>query len=165
MEVGEEVDGRGERDQQSGNVDGDTRGRLGHGVRRSPLSGRSFIYLCSRSSRLPNIEETENAKGQVAKEHNERKKVNNNEEHPVATPVRFFPPFFADECLNLSSLVGAVYRPHMKQRSDVDIMRDAKLEAMGYAPQEDLKPRHDKPQMATDEMVRGTAPAGFVRCF
>ena len=46
----------------------------------------------------------------------------------------------------------------MKQRSDVDIMRDAKLEAMGYAPQEDRKPRHDKPQMATDEMVRGSAP-------
>jgi hypothetical protein len=52
----------------------------------------------------------------------------------------------------------------MKQRSDVDIMRDAKLEAMGYAPQEDRKPRHDKPQMATDEMVRGAAPMGVVRC-
>ena len=35
-------------------------------------------------------------------------------------------------------------------------MRDAKLEAMGLAPQEERKPRHDKPQMATDEMVRGT---------
>ena len=44
----------------------------------------------------------------------------------------------------------------MKQRSDVDIMRDAKLEAMGLAPQEERKPRQDKPQMATDEMVRGT---------
>ena len=45
----------------------------------------------------------------------------------------------------------------MKQKSDVEIMRDAKLEAMGLPPQEDRKPRHDKPQMATDEMVRGTA--------
>lgn len=35
-------------------------------------------------------------------------------------------------------------------------MRDAKLEAMGLLPQEDRKPRHDKPQMATDEMVCGT---------
>ncbi|KAI9574291.1 hepatocellular carcinoma-associated antigen 59-domain-containing protein [Boletus coccyginus] len=83
-------------------------------------------------SRLRNIEETEKAKRQVAEERKERKKVNNDEEHLVAT--RF-------------------YRPHMKQRSDVEIMRDAKLEAMGLPPQDERKPRHDKPQMATDEMV------------
>ena len=47
----------------------------------------------------------------------------------------------------------AVYRPHMKQKSDVEIMRDAKLEAMGLM-------RHDKPQMATDEPVGGYNPCG-----
>jgi len=83
-------------------------------------------------TRLRNIEETEKAKRQVAEERKERKKVNNDEEHLVAT--RF-------------------YRPHVKQKSDVEIMRDAKLEAMGLAPQDDRRPRHDKPQMATDEMV------------
>ena len=32
-------------------------------------------------------------------------------------------------------------------------MRDAKLEAMGLAPQEDRRPRGERPQMATDEVV------------
>lgn len=41
----------------------------------------------------------------------------------------------------------------MKQKSDVEIMREAKLEAMGLPALEERKPRHDKPQMATDEMV------------
>jgi len=83
-------------------------------------------------SRLRNIEETEKAKRQVAEERKERKKVNTDEEHLVAT--RF-------------------YRPHMKQKSDAEIMREAKLEAMGLPAQEERKQRHDKPQMATDEMV------------
>lgn len=45
-------------------------------------------------------------------------------------------------------------------KSDADIIRDAKLEAMGLPPAEDNephrgnRPRHDRPQMATDEMVR-----------
>ena len=86
--------------------------------------------------------------------------MNNDEEHLVATRcTSLLPPFsLRMECLIDApvALVCAVYRPHMKQRSDVDIMRDAKLEAMGLAPQEERKPRHDKPQMATDEMVRGT---------
>lgn len=32
-------------------------------------------------------------------------------------------------------------------------MRDAKLEAMGLAPQDDRRPRGERPQMATDEVV------------
>jgi len=48
----------------------------------------------------------------------------------------------------------------MKQKSDVEIMRDAKLEAMGLPPQDERKPRHDKPQMATDELVRGNSYGG-----
>jgi len=49
-----------------------------------------------------------------------------------------------------------VYRPNLKAKSDSDILRDAKLEAMGLPPQDD-PPRHsshDKVQMATDELAR-----------
>jgi len=82
--------------------------------------------------RLKNIEETEKAK-RVLTEGKERKKPSNNEEHLVAT--RF-------------------YRPNLKQKSDADIMRDAKMEAMGLRP-EDHEPqqKQTRNQMATDEMV------------
>ncbi|KAG9218650.1 hypothetical protein CCMSSC00406_0001236 [Pleurotus cornucopiae] len=85
-------------------------------------------------ARLKNIEETEKAKRVVAEERQERKKQPNGEEHLVAS--RF-------------------YRPNLKQKSDADIMRDAKLEAMGLPTQDDQprRPQHDRPQMATDEMV------------
>lgn len=36
-------------------------------------------------------------------------------------------------------------------------MREAKLEAMGLPLKEERRPRHDKPQMATDELVGGAA--------
>ncbi|KAK7470307.1 hypothetical protein VKT23_001738 [Stygiomarasmius scandens] len=84
-------------------------------------------------TRLKNIEETEKAKRVVAEERQERKKTNNDEEHLVAS--RF-------------------YRPNLKMKSDADIMRDAKLEAMGLPTQDDHPRRtQDKPQVATDEMV------------
>ena len=49
----------------------------------------------------------------------------------------------------------SVYRPNLKAKSDADILRDAKLEAMGLPPQDDApkKFHYDKPQMATDELV------------
>ncbi|KAG5340420.1 hypothetical protein C0989_001660 [Termitomyces sp. Mn162] len=86
-------------------------------------------------ARLKNIEETEKAKRVVAEERQERRKPINDEEHLVAT--RF-------------------YRPNLKAKSDADILRDAKLEAMGLPPQED-EPRHsnhERQQIATDEQVR-----------
>ncbi|THV08231.1 hypothetical protein K435DRAFT_771786 [Dendrothele bispora CBS 962.96] len=84
-------------------------------------------------TRLKNIEETEKAKRVVAEERHERKRTNNDEEHLVAS--RF-------------------YRPNLKMKSDADIMRDAKLEAMGLSTQSDHPRRtQDKPQVATDEMV------------
>ncbi|KAJ7223911.1 hepatocellular carcinoma-associated antigen 59-domain-containing protein [Mycena rebaudengoi] len=86
-------------------------------------------------TRLKNIEETEKAKRVVAEGRQEqRKKVNNDEEHLVAS--RF-------------------YRPNLKTKSDADILRDAKLEAMGMPPQDEHPRRnHQEPaQMATDEMV------------
>ncbi|KAL0950237.1 hypothetical protein HGRIS_010223 [Hohenbuehelia grisea] len=83
-------------------------------------------------ARLKNIEETEKAKRVVAEERQDRKRSNNDEGHLVAS--RF-------------------YRPDLRQKSDADIMRDAKLEAMGVAPRDDSQRRQDRPQMATDEMV------------
>ncbi|KAG5639669.1 hypothetical protein H0H81_005852 [Sphagnurus paluster] len=85
-------------------------------------------------ARLKNIEETEKAKRVVAEERQDRRKPNNDEEHLAAS--RF-------------------YRPNLKAKSDADILRDAKLEAMGLPPQDD-QPRqstHDRQQMATDELV------------
>ncbi|KAI0080800.1 hypothetical protein K474DRAFT_1589006 [Panus rudis PR-1116 ss-1] len=86
-------------------------------------------------TRLKNIEETEKAKRMLAEERKERerKKVNDDEEHLAAT--RF-------------------YRPNLKAKSDADIIRDAKLEAMGLQPEDHEPRRHnDRPQMATDEVV------------
>ncbi|RXW25425.1 hypothetical protein EST38_g416 [Candolleomyces aberdarensis] len=87
-------------------------------------------------TRLKNIEETEKAKRQVAEERNEKKKVSNDEEHLVAS--RF-------------------YRPNLRAKSDADILRDAKLEAMGLPPQDGAnhshRSNHERTQMATDEMV------------
>ncbi|KAJ7682371.1 hepatocellular carcinoma-associated antigen 59-domain-containing protein, partial [Mycena polygramma] len=86
-------------------------------------------------TRLKNIEETEKAKRVVAEGRQEpRKKSNNDEEHLAAS--RF-------------------YRPNLKTKSDADILRDAKLEAMGMPVQDDQPRRanHDGAQMATDEMV------------
>lgn len=50
-----------------------------------------------------------------------------------------------------------VYRPNLKAKSDADILRDAKLEAMGMPPQDDSArgpSNQEKTQMATDEIVR-----------
>jgi len=86
-------------------------------------------------TRLKNIEETEKAKRVVAEGRQEqRRKVNNDEEHLVAS--RF-------------------YRPNLKTKSDADILRDAKLEAMGMPVQDDQPRRTNEggAQMATDELV------------
>ncbi|EEB89643.1 hypothetical protein MPER_12237 [Moniliophthora perniciosa FA553] len=85
-------------------------------------------------ARLKNIEETEKAKRVVAEDRSDKRTVPKGEEHLVA--ARF-------------------YRPNLKAKSDADIMRDAKLEAMGLQLQ-DEQPRRanqDRPQIATDELV------------
>ena len=56
-----------------------------------------------------------------------------------------------------------VYRPNLKAKSDADIMRDAKLEAMGLRPDDHEHRRpSDRAQMATDELVR-LAPFSLTR--
>lgn len=85
-------------------------------------------------TRLKNIEETEKAKRTLTEERKDRKKKSDGEEHLAAS--RF-------------------YRPNLKTKSDADIIRDAKLEAMGMLPEEreHRRPHHERTQMATDELV------------
>ncbi|RPD66907.1 hypothetical protein L227DRAFT_8356 [Lentinus tigrinus ALCF2SS1-6] len=84
-------------------------------------------------ARLKNIEETEKAKRQISEQRKERSRQTDDEAHLATT--RF-------------------YRPNLKAKSDADIMRDAKLEAMGLRP-DDHEPRRtsERVQMATDEIV------------
>ncbi|KLO19910.1 hypothetical protein SCHPADRAFT_817390 [Schizopora paradoxa] len=84
-------------------------------------------------TRLKNIEETEKAKRMVADSRKDMKRQRNDEEHLVAT--RFF-------------------KPNTRQKSDADIIRDAKLDAMGLRA-EDHEPRQhrERVQTATDEIV------------
>lgn len=108
--------------------------------------------FCLISARLKNIEETEKAKRVVAEERQERKKaVSNDEEHLVATRCEWFGFYCAGRECNYHT----VYRPNLKAKSDADILRDAKLEAMGLPPQDETpkKSHYERPQMATDELV------------
>ncbi|KIY52321.1 hypothetical protein FISHEDRAFT_35379 [Fistulina hepatica ATCC 64428] len=84
-------------------------------------------------ARLKNIEETEKAKRVVA--------------------VGRHDPKMTDDEARL--VANRFYRPNLKTKSDAEIMRDAKLEAMGLAPASNRPHRtnHDRPQMATDEIV------------
>jgi hypothetical protein len=79
----------------------------------------------------------------------QRKKVNNDEEHLVASRC-MSSPFSLGRSLNRHP----VYRPNLKTKSDADILRDAKLEAMGMPVQDDQPRRtnHEGAQMATDEL-------------
>jgi len=84
-------------------------------------------------ARLKNIEETEKAKRVAAEERDRQQaiRLNPDEAHLVAT--RF-------------------YNPHLQHQSEAQMLRNAKLEAMGKPPVEP-KPRQDRPQRATDEIV------------
>jgi len=82
-------------------------------------------------NRLKNIEDTEKAK-RVLNETKGERKPQNPEAHLVAT--RF-------------------YQPNLKQKSDADIMRDAKMEAMGLRPEDHEPPKHKQSRMATDDVV------------
>jgi hypothetical protein len=55
--------------------------------------------------------------------------------------------------INISSLLRAVYRPSLRAKSDADIIRDARREALGLPPAVEEEDRARGPRMATDEMV------------
>ena len=47
-----------------------------------------------------------------------------------------------------------VYRPNLKAKSDADILRDAKLEAMGLRPEDhEYRRNSERAQVATDDIV------------
>ncbi|VDB89941.1 unnamed protein product [Peniophora sp. CBMAI 1063] len=86
-------------------------------------------------ARLKNIEETEKAKQDMAHERQARKRlVPSDEQHLVNQ--RF-------------------YQPNLRMKSDADIIRDAKREAMGLPPQEEeeYRPRNQHGQVATDDLA------------
>ncbi|KAL1939940.1 hypothetical protein VTO73DRAFT_9275 [Trametes versicolor] len=87
----------------------------------------------SSSARLKNIEETEKAKCQIAEQRKDKQKQGDDEAHLAGSQF---------------------YRPNLRAKSDTDILRDAKLEAMGLNPEDHEVCQHsDRPQMAMDEMV------------
>ncbi|KAF7332405.1 hypothetical protein MKEN_00122300 [Mycena kentingensis (nom. inval.)] len=85
-------------------------------------------------SRLKNIEETEKAKRDVA----EGRKVHGHQVNPEEAHL----------------VASRFHRPGLKMKSDADILRDAKLEAMGLpAPEEHARRNEGGAQLATDELV------------
>ena len=51
-------------------------------------------------------------------------------------------------------MANAVYRPSLRAKSDADIIRDARREALGLPPAVEEEDRaRGGPRMATDEMV------------
>ena len=103
------------------------------------------------STRLKNIEETEKAKRAAAEQRRERR--NEDEERLAATRCK--PSIFLTRPFFILTIVLLVYKPNLRQKSDADIIRDAKLEAMGLRPDdhEHRRPHNDRPQTATDELV------------
>ena len=94
----------------------------------------------------------------MAEDRKDRNVVNNDEEHLAASRCKYFACFAHTPSVSDTD-IGAVYRPNLKQKSDADILRDAKLEAMGLPPQEDRRNHnHGGAQMATDEVVRAFSP-------
>ncbi|KAH9026454.1 hepatocellular carcinoma-associated antigen 59-domain-containing protein [Lactarius hengduanensis] len=83
-------------------------------------------------TRLRNIEETEKAKITLSHGRSRDRKQPDDEAHLVAT--RF-------------------YRPSLRAKSDADIIRDARREALGLPPAVEEEDRGRGPRMATDEMV------------
>jgi hypothetical protein len=99
------------------------------------------------SNRLKNIEDTEKAK-RVLNETKGERKPQNPEAHLVATRCTSVPSFHPT-----AHQLGVVYQPNLRQKSDADIMRDAKLEAMGLRPEDHEQPKHKQSRMATDDVV------------
>lgn len=105
------------------------------------------------SNRLKNIEETEKAKRTVDENRQQRKKVKTDEEHLVAQRCMYF--IFFPSGWFVFLIQSAVYRPGYRTKSDAEILRDAKREAMGLPPEEESPRRtnYERNQMATDEIV------------
>jgi hypothetical protein len=110
------------------------------------------------STRLRNIEETEKAKLSLSHgrpREPKHRKVPDEEAHLAATRcASMLIPFLCWKS-NFVDFVLIVYRPALRAKSDADIIRDARREALGLPPaahdEEERGPRG--PRMATDEQV------------
>ncbi|KAH8984240.1 hepatocellular carcinoma-associated antigen 59-domain-containing protein [Lactarius akahatsu] len=100
-------------------------------------------------TRLRNIEETEKAKITLSHGRSRDRKQPDDEAHLVATrcTLSFTSPS------QPKHLLCAVYRPSLRAKSDADIIRDARREALGLPPTVEEEDRGRGPRMATDEMV------------
>ena len=127
---------------------------------RVQFSCRLPLLTVSPSTRLKNIEETEKAKRQISEMRKERSRQADDEAHLAAARCTYIIPFLSLCCLEHTCLSSRlVYRPNLKAKSDADIMRDAKLEAMGLRPDDhEYRRPSDRAQMATDEMVSSFTP-------
>jgi hypothetical protein len=111
-----------------------------------PLS--LLVLITTTSTRLRNIEETEKAKLTLSHGRSRDRKQPDDEAHLVATRCTL-----SFSLINISSLSHAVYRPSLRAKSDADIIRDARREALGLPPSVEEEDRARGPRMATDEMV------------
>ena len=101
---------------------------------------------------MKNIEETEKVKRIIAEERNDKRRANDEEAHLSAARCAYILVStvrkVAERC------VFIVYQPNLKAKSDADIIRDAKLAAMGLLPEEhEPRRQSERSQMATDEIV------------
>jgi len=103
------------------------------------------------STRLRNIEETEKAKLTLSQGRTRDHKTPDDEAHLAATRCGSF--LFALHALTLVNLPRIVYRPALRAKSDADIIRDARREALGLPPAHEEEDRQRGPRMATDEQV------------
>jgi len=81
-------------------------------------------------TRLKNIEDTEKAKRQVADERKDKPRASNDD-----------------------LVANRFYRPNAGKTSDASLLRNAKLEAMGLAPEPSSKATTSRKEVATDEAV------------
>ncbi len=109
------------------------------------------LFFPETSTRLRNIEETEKAKITLSHGRSRDRKQPDDEAHLVATRCTL--SFSSLLTINISSLSRAVYRPSLRAKSDADIIRDARREALGLPPSVEDEDRARGPRMATDEMV------------
>lgn len=101
---------------------------------------------------MKNIEETEKAKRAAAERKEGKRRADDEFLAATRCESRLLPSCQVGLILSVYFLV---YKPTGKHKSDADIIRDAKLEAMGIRP-EDVERRHqhrDKTLTATDEIV------------
>ena len=111
---------------------------------------------------MKNIEETEKAKRIIAEERNDKRRANDEEAHLSAARCAYILASIIHKVAKCYVVI--VYQPNLKAKSDADIIRDAKLAAMGLLPEEhEPRRQSERSQMATDEIVSIAILCLFIR--